>query len=203
MEKEIVKACRQGQELTRHLNEIAKFRKVEKLNPQGVDLLKSDEAIVEAFTESQDVLFHMQGDLGALLGSFNRGDLSSVLAPMKRGKTFAMMDIASTAMQTGCKVWFISLEMTKNQVIRRLWQQWTGSIASDEEDIIEPRFENGNIILEPKHVYKLSARNMMRIRNKLQTNMRTSGFKVFSYPKNTFKVSGLENLDREFYCIQQ
>ena len=39
--------------------------------------------------------------------------------------------------------------------------------------------------LEPKHVYKLSARNMMRIRNKLQTNMRTSGFKVFSYPKNT------------------
>jgi replicative DNA helicase len=113
---------------------------------------------------------------------------------MKRGKTFAMMDIASYAMQTGCKVWFISLEMTKNQVVRRLWQQWSGSIATQEEDIVEPRFEDGNIILEEKHVHQLSPRNMMRIRNKLQTNMRTSGFKVFSYPKNTFKVSDLRIL---------
>lgn len=193
LEKRLSRLADRGR-IDEALNEIAKFRKIEKLNPQGVDLLRSDEAIIEAFTETQDVLFTMPGPLGELLGSFNRGDLSAVLAPMKRGKTYSMMDIASFAMQTGHKVWFISLEMTKNQVIRRLWQQWSGSVANREEEIVEPRFDNGNIILETKKVKKMSSRNMMRIREKLRTNMKTSGFKVFSYPQNTFKVSDLKIL---------
>ena len=76
------------------VNLISKFKKVERLVPQGVDLLDNDDAIEEAFSEKEDKLFQLPGDLGNLLGSFNRGDLSAVMSPQKRGKTWAMMEIA-------------------------------------------------------------------------------------------------------------
>ena len=68
-----------------------------------------------------------------MLGSFNRGDLSAILAPQKRGKSMALMDIASYGMQMGLKIWFISLEMTRNQIVRRMWQQWTDSVLKEQE----------------------------------------------------------------------
>jgi intein/homing endonuclease len=59
--------------------------------------------------------------------------------------SFMLMETATYAMQMGYKVWFISLEMTRNQVVRRMWQQWMDSVA-EEQTVTIPYFdEQGNI----------------------------------------------------------
>lgn len=176
------------------INAIGKFRRVERLASQGVDLLANDQVIDEAFNEKLDALFTLPGDLGHLLGSFNRGDLSATIGPQKRGKTWALMEIASHAMQTGLKVWFISLEMTRNQVIRRLWQQWTDSVSSEQEVTIPYFDERDNIQERYENKKPLAPEEMMHLRRKFRSYMKTSKFQVFSYPKNAFKVSNLRTL---------
>lgn len=176
------------------LNHIAKFKKIQRMQTQGVDLLDNDLVIDEAFNEKEDVLFSLPGDIGHLLGTFNRGDLSAVIGPQKRGKTFMMMELATHAMYVGKKVWFISLEMTRNQVIRRLWQQWTDSVASEKEVTI-PYFDENNDIRERYEKREpLDTLEMTKLRKKFRNNLRTSKFQVFSYPKNNFKVSNLKIL---------
>lgn len=176
------------------VNLISKFKKVERLVPQGVDLLDNDDAIEEAFSEKEDKLFQLPGDLGNLLGSFNRGDLSAVMSPQKRGKTWAMMEIASHAMQSGKKVWFISLEMTRNQIIRRMWQQWTDSVL-EEQEVTIPFFDrDGNIRTKTEKRKPMEVKEMTKLRSKFRLAMKQSQFSVYSYPKHTFKVSDLKTL---------
>lgn len=176
------------------INVIGKFRRIERHESQGVDLLLNDKVIDEAFNEKLDALFTLPGDLGDLLGSFNRGDLSAIIGPQKRGKTWQLMEIASHAMQTGLKVWFISLEMTRNQIIRRLWQQWTDSVASEQEVTI-PYFDRNHDIQERYERRKpIDTNEMTKLRRKFRQHMKTSKFQVFYYPKNVFKVSTLKTL---------
>lgn len=176
------------------VNLISKFKKVERIVPQGVDLLQNDEAIEEAFSEEEDKLFQLPGDLGHMLGSFNRGDLSAFMSPQKRGKTWGMMEIATHAMQTGLKVWFVSLEMTRNQVIRRMWQQWTDSVL-EEKEVTIPFFDrDDNIRLRTEYRKPMSVDDMRILRKKFRLAMKKSQFNVYSYPKHTFKVSDLRTL---------
>ena len=176
------------------LNKVAKFRKVERLTPQGVDLLDNDLVIDEAFNEKIDQLFRFPGELGEVLGSFNRGDLSAVIGPQKRGKSFMLMETASYAMQMGLKVWFISLEMTRNQVVRRMWQQWTDSV-SEKQTVTVPYFDEKNNICERfEEREPMDTDTMIKLRRKFRANMRSSGFKIYYYPKNLFKVSDLKIL---------
>lgn len=176
------------------INSIGKFRRVERLESQGVDLLQNDRIIDEAFSEKLDMLFSLPGDLGHLLGSFNRGDLSATIGPQKRGKTWMLMEIATHAMQTGHKVWFISLEMTRNQITRRLWQQWTDSVT-EEQEITIPYFDRNNDIKERYENRKpVDTNEMTVLRRKFRQHMKTSKFQVFYYPQNSFKVSTLRTL---------
>ena len=193
LQDEIGKLADKGR-IDEAVNQIAKFKKLERLTPQGVDLLESDIVIDEAFSEKSDELFSLPGAIGTLLGSFNRGDLSAILAPQKRGKSFGLMETASYAMHMGLKVWFVSLEMTRNQVVRRMWQQWTDSV-SKEQEITLPYFdEHNNICLNKEYRYPIDTEQMTKLRKKFRAHMRTSGFKIYYYPKYTFKVSDLKIL---------
>jgi len=85
LQDEIGKLADKGR-IDEAINRIGKFHKIDKMAPQGVDLLDNDLVIDEAFSESVDSLFKFPGPLGDILGSFNRGDLSAVIGPQKRGK---------------------------------------------------------------------------------------------------------------------
>lgn len=183
------------------VEEIKHFKKIERKIPQGVDLLSNSEIIEEALTDDVDELFRLSGAIGELLGPFNRGDLSAIIASQKKGKSTYMTEIATSAMKMGLKVWYFSLEMTKNQLIRRFYQNWCGCpIAedmadSDKEIEVEiPFFDRRNNIRVRTEMMKgLDSAKLDHVRERMLKTYRTY-LKVFTYPRNTFKVSDLKAL---------
>lgn len=108
--------------------------------------------IISSFNREGIELFSFPGDAAReVMGTFNRTDFVSFSAPMKRGKTFWLMKLATTAAKNGWNVLYISLEMPKWQVLSRLWQQCTGTSRRGEE-APNPRFEVG-----PNGRYTISA----------------------------------------------
>lgn len=101
-------------------NFVLNFTKVSK---SKVEKTKSffDESDVDDFfnEDEEETVFEFAGDYGKIVGEIKRGNLYSFAAPMKRGKTFALIHSAITAMKNGRKVLFVSLEMNKHEVYER------------------------------------------------------------------------------------
>lgn len=70
-------------------NTITKFKAVEKNSGTAVSLLHNSEAIINSFTNENDVLFEFPGAYGKVISKVHREDFISFLAPMKRGKCLA------------------------------------------------------------------------------------------------------------------
>ena len=73
-------------------NLITKFRGVEKESGKSVSVLGNADALVSSFTKEDDLLFEFKGAYGSVIGKVHREDFIAFLAPMKRGKTWALID---------------------------------------------------------------------------------------------------------------
>jgi hypothetical protein len=100
------------------------------------DLFRDDEAILDAYTSSDEVLFHMPGALGEMLGPIIAGDFLGILAPQKRGKSFMVDLFAIAAVKQGVDVLLVDFEMTKRQKARRLWGHYIGQPHPRDAGII-------------------------------------------------------------------
>lgn len=99
--------------------------------------------IAKAFNDEAQELFSFPGEAAQrVIGRFSRTDFVAFAAPPKRGKTWWLMKLGSTAAKAGLNVLHISLEMYEDQVIRRFWQQFTGT-SRYGEDAVNARFEAG------------------------------------------------------------
>jgi len=100
---------------------VSSWRKVEVGKDASIDVLRDQEAVREAFEHSTEPLIKFPKALGRFIGDdFARDSFVAFMGPEKRGKTFAMMDVAWRAMQQKRKVAFIGLgDMTKNQYMKR------------------------------------------------------------------------------------
>ena len=76
-------------EIEKAENAITKFKAVEKNSGTAVSLLHNAEAIINSFTNEENVLFEFPGAYGKVIGKVHREDFISYLAPMKRGKCLA------------------------------------------------------------------------------------------------------------------
>lgn len=85
-------------------------------------------------------LFKLPGALGELVGWFERSWLCAVMAPEKRGKTWLLEEIIFSALLQRRKVFWVSLEMSKSQLEKRIYQKLTGSGFIDE-DCVYPVFD--------------------------------------------------------------
>lgn len=112
---------------------VAEYKRIEKPSGEGVDVLLDPMAIVNAFDNTEERLFKLPGVLGESLGYFCRGDFWAVLAPQKTGKTFWLWEIARAASGFGHNAIFFSLEMTRNQMLRRAWKSFMAAPWSDKE----------------------------------------------------------------------
>lgn len=90
------------------------------------DLFRDSESVFDAYTNSDEILFHMPGALGEMLGPIIAGDFVVLLAPQKRGKSFFVDLFAICAVRQGVDVLLIDFEMTKRQKARRLWGHYVG-----------------------------------------------------------------------------
>lgn len=123
----------QGKDISRGYTEIAQFTKPDAHKSEGVSLFKDAGEIANAFDNTEEELFRMPGPLGAIMGPIIREDFIALVGPPKCGKTWWLMNFATVAALSGLKVLFISLEMSKVQMIRRFWQMLTGTTRYGEE----------------------------------------------------------------------
>ena len=101
---------------------IGGFKRIERPSSKGIDLLNDGDAIASSFDTDRNVLFSMPGALGRKLQPFRRNDLISVVGPAKRGKTWWLQEIGIQALRAQLKVVFVSLEMTQDQMVQRIYR---------------------------------------------------------------------------------
>lgn len=109
-------------ELDDVLKEIRNFDRVELGAGAQVNLLLDKNEVTDALTDMQaDILVKYPGALGRFYGdALSRDGLIAFLGPEKRGKTFALIDVAWTAMLQRRRVMFFEIgDMSKKQIIRR------------------------------------------------------------------------------------
>ena len=88
----------------------------------------------------KDILFKLPGDIGKFIGYFQRNWLVSFLAPVKRGKTWFLLEIAINGVLSRKRTLVISLEMDKHRVYKRLYKRIT-AMADETKEYIMPVFD--------------------------------------------------------------
>ena len=117
-----------------------------------VDLLHDAQAIMDAYTSEDEIIFRMPGTIHELLGPIIRGDFVGILAPQKRGKSFWVDLFAISAMLQGRKVLILDFELVGKQKARRLWGHLVGRPRVDKQ-IQLPSFSNtGEIVFQERLV---------------------------------------------------
>jgi len=114
--------------------------KVTDSESKTVDPFSSPDLIRKAFTYSSEPIVVFPKALGKFWNSqMTRDSLISLVGPEKRGKTFMLMEIAMTAMASGCNVAFFQAgDMTEAQQLRRMGIYLTR--RSDKEKYCEERY---------------------------------------------------------------
>ena len=95
---------------------LTKYKCVEPTETSGVSLLHDSENIANSFLNENSLLYEINGAYGKVIGKIHREDFIAFLAPMKRGKTFHLLNVCVEAMKNGLKVLFISLEMSQEEI---------------------------------------------------------------------------------------
>lgn len=147
-------------EISKAENAITKYKSVEKSSGEAVSLLHNIETVVNSFTQEDELLFEFPGAYGAVIGKVHREDFVSFLAPMKRGKTWALMDAGITALQNGLKVIHVSLEMSEAQMTKRYWTALSGQLNEDNNEINYSYFEK--IDTDSKKCWKIKHKIISR-----------------------------------------
>lgn len=118
------------------------YRQV-KIDTSGWGNPFSEESVKQYFADERaqkDVLFKMAGAIGDFIGPFRRNWLVGLLAPVKRGKTFWLMEIAMQAVFAKRKTLFISLEMNQHRIRGRMYKRLT-AMSLDTREYIFPVFD--------------------------------------------------------------
>lgn len=177
-------------------NCVTKYRKVEAASGEGVSLLDDFDIVTEAFTEEQDLLFRYPGDFGQLMGDVNREDFIAFLAPMKAGKTFSLIDVGIESLKNNLKVVMFSLEMSRTNMIKRVWKALSGQCTKDMEIEIPYFVEEGDKWrIETKTVEK-KASSILEVQKRqksLKRLFRGGSFRIYAEPAYSLTVEGLEN----------
>ena len=118
---------------------VSEYDRIELNSIKGINVLTDIDSIQNAFLDKDEHLFMFPGIIGEVLGYFDRGDFISYAAFAKRSKTTNLLYAMQQAVLAGRKVVFISLEMTENQVLRRIWESISGYPRKSQEIVI-PEF---------------------------------------------------------------
>ena len=125
LSENINNALTRGQVLEAH-EAVATFRVPDRVMEIGSEPFDNPELVKKAL-EKKEGFFRIPGHLGEMMGSFKRGSLAALAAPMAGGKTTAMIDFALQAYYSRLNVAFFSLEMAEDEVTERMARAITAS----------------------------------------------------------------------------
>lgn len=123
--------------------EIHEYKQISKIITNWTDAMEGD-FVMNNFVDTDDDdslngLFKLVGPLGDHLGHFERDWLVAFLAPMKRGKTFFLQEVALQAIHNRLNVAIISLEMNAQSMSNRFYRMMVG--MGDKESTVFPVFD--------------------------------------------------------------
>jgi replicative DNA helicase len=186
---------------------LTKYKCVESSETSGISLLHDSESIADSFLNENTLLFEVGGAFGKVLGKIHREDFVAFLAPMKRGKSWALLNMAVESLKNGLKVVFVSLEMSQEEMTKRAWSSLSGQLSEDKEDIDYPYFvENSDTAKPWKIEYKKISRKAVSIADigRKQKNMirmfRGGDIRIISAPAYGWSV---ERVDAEIEKLSQ
>jgi len=94
--------------------------------------LFTEEAHIKTHAKKgENDLFTLSGDIGSIFPVFSRGELYSVVAPTKRGKSNWLIYFLLEAVYNKKSVLFISIEMTEEEINLRVEKAFTGRSYKD------------------------------------------------------------------------
>ena len=176
---------------------IAEYTRVEKPHGSGIDLFRDANDIISAFDNEEEYLFSYPGELGKIIGPFMRGDFLGILGAMKRGKSFWLWYTARRAALMGLKSIFFSLEMTKNEILRRGWQSFVGEPRKGGVIKIPEFVESSGGLWEINHRsqnYKgVDPSQIKEQQKKYRKELRTEELRVELYPSYSTALNDIQN----------
>ena len=173
-------------------NAVATFKRIARPKTIGIDIFRDE--IIAIMDNDLDKLFRMRGALGDLIGDFCRQDFVAVAAPMKRGKTYWLQEIAIEAMQRELNIVFYSFEMSEKKMLRRIYQQILGETKNEYiAEINYPYFDHdGRIKFRKSNKKGLSTEMIERRRKRLVKYMHNK-FLLCTYPTGSINVDDVRN----------
>jgi len=107
---------------------VSNYRKIVKVTSSWIDPFNYVE-VNSAMNIESETLFSFPGELGKMVGGFERDQFIAFLAPVKRGKTWILIELAILALMNKLKVVFISLEMNDARVKRRVYKRISSCVS--------------------------------------------------------------------------
>ncbi len=187
-------------------NLVNSYVKIEKENINVIDIFVDDNKIREALEYEEEVLFQFPGVLGELLHNFLRGDLISFAAPAKRGKSFWLIEMGIKCLLYGLRVVFFSFEMTREQMIQRIFQNILAETKTKENTVVNiPIFiwneQSEKYDIEYKELKKkgISVNIAIKKKNKIKNMIKRGSFKLVCAPPESMTVQDIANITDKLY----
>jgi archaellum biogenesis ATPase FlaH len=182
---------------------IATYKPVQKNTNNGIDILKDTEKIIEILTTDTDKLFSFPGAMGEAWNDLYRGDLISLGAPQKRGKTWMMVYIAVTAVLNGLTVAYWTAEMKDRLMIKRIFQYLMGEVRTPYNEVKQlvtvPYFdEYDNIKYKKVDRYGMEISNIIKIQKNVKRQSRTGKFKLYDFSS---EKGSIVDIDRQLETL--
>ena len=185
---------------------VSSWRRVEVGKDASVDVLRDRDAMRDAFEHSTEPLIKYPKAMGRFIGDdFARSSFVAFMGPEKRGKTFAMMDVAWRAMQQKRKVAFIGLgDMTKNQYMKRFGiraarrPEFAGTYSMPKRVKFKDDTREHEVVEWKKFDYsdnlswQVASNAMSEIVNR--KGIRSPLLKLSAYPNSTMSVDSIEGV---------
>lgn len=177
---------------------IASHMRTERPTVKAIDILNDTDMIKKALEDdSHRILLEFKGTLGKMIGPLKRQDFFSFIGPMKRGKTFWMIDFAIKGLMRQKKVLFVSMEMAPEEMMQRIYSSFTGC-PKTEREITIPYFEDDSILSKKIIKEGLSSNKMIKKAEKLKMMIKRGGLQLLCYPTYGANV---EDIKTEIYNL--
>ncbi len=201
---EELNACLETRSMDKARKVQQEYKKVSTAEINECDLMDlGDKSIIEnALAQEEEVLFTLPGVMNNVFGNIHRHDYILLLAPPKRGKTWLLQKIAIEGMKQRLNVVFVSMEMTREENIQRMWKALWGTESGLIPDgvyetcrFVEDTSEEGKYRCEVIDVnVKNKGKSVTALQKRLRANNGYMGhLKVIAYPAFGASVVDITN----------
>ena len=201
---EELNACLETRSMDKARKIQEEYKKISTAEINECDLMDlGDKEIIEnALAQEEEVLFTLPGAMNDVFGNIHRNDYILLLAPPKRGKSWLLQKIAIEALKQRLNVVFVSMEMTREEVIQRMWKTLWGTESGLIPDgtyetcrFVEDTSEEGKYRCELVDVnVKNKGKSVATLQKRLRANNGYMGhLRVIAYPAFGASVVDITN----------